>query len=194
MRQASHHLPHLIYPNIDITTGHWPILTPVKAFRNIAANIKFIVSSSCLYSRTDVGQRASPSGGKVLLIRFGWLLTLCMHDSCALAKRSSINNGERCFSKQRSFSRWTCTDTCDHHKAEEELVLISLAVQRADYGIQNGCNLSRARVVRFKHNDLEDLERVLQSEIASHKALRWESSEEPKYPLPSYKFLLSAST
>lgn len=45
-------------------------------------------------------------------------------------------------------------------------------VQRSDYGIQNGCNLSRARVVKFKHNDMEDLEKVIQTEIEKHNKLR----------------------
>ncbi len=34
--------------------------------------------------------------------------------------------------------------------------------QNANYAIQNGCNLARARVLRFKHNDVADLERVLE--------------------------------
>lgn len=29
------------------------------------------------------------------------------------------------------------------------------------YPLQNGCNLSRARIEMFKHNDMDDLERVL---------------------------------
>lgn len=31
------------------------------------------------------------------------------------------------------------------------------------YGVRNGCHLSRARVLTFRHNDVADLERVLQS-------------------------------
>ena len=38
--------------------------------------------------------------------------------------------------------------------------------QNANYAIQNGCNLARARVLRFKHNDVADLERVLASVAA----------------------------
>ena len=33
--------------------------------------------------------------------------------------------------------------------------------QNANYAVQNGCTLTRARVLRFKHNDVADLERVL---------------------------------
>ena len=45
-------------------------------------------------------------------------------------------------------------------------------MQRADYGIQNGCTLSRARVVKFRHNDVDDLERVIKAEIEKHNKLR----------------------
>ena len=34
-------------------------------------------------------------------------------------------------------------------------------MQNANYAVQNGCTLTRARVLRFKHNDMADLERVL---------------------------------
>ena len=34
-------------------------------------------------------------------------------------------------------------------------------MQYVNYAIQNGCGLSRARILRFKHNDVVDLERVL---------------------------------
>ncbi len=37
-----------------------------------------------------------------------------------------------------------------------------LPAQGVNYGIQNGCHLSRARVLYFRHNDVQDLERVLQ--------------------------------
>lgn len=38
-----------------------------------------------------------------------------------------------------------------------------------NYGIQNGCHLSRARVLYFKHNDVADLEAVLQRVAAEDK-------------------------
>lgn len=41
-----------------------------------------------------------------------------------------------------------------------------------NYGIQNGCHLSRARVLYFKHNDVEDLERVLQQVVKEDKKHR----------------------
>lgn len=41
-----------------------------------------------------------------------------------------------------------------------------------DFTIQNGANLSRAKVVKFKHNNVEDLERVLQSELQLHAKLK----------------------
>ena len=34
-------------------------------------------------------------------------------------------------------------------------------LQYASFPIQQGCRLSKARVVQFKHNDMADLERVL---------------------------------
>ena len=34
-------------------------------------------------------------------------------------------------------------------------------MQAANYAIQNGCILSRAKVHFFKHNDVGDLERIL---------------------------------
>ncbi|GMH35333.1 hypothetical protein BSKO_03201 [Bryopsis sp. KO-2023] len=37
------------------------------------------------------------------------------------------------------------------------------------YPIQNGCNLSRARVLMFKHNDMDDLKRVLEMVDAEDK-------------------------
>jgi 7-keto-8-aminopelargonate synthetase-like enzyme len=42
-----------------------------------------------------------------------------------------------------------------------------------DYAIQNGCNLSRAKIATFKHNDMEDLERVIKSEVDMHNALKY---------------------
>ena len=36
------------------------------------------------------------------------------------------------------------------------------SVQGVNYAIQNGCHLSRARIYKFRHNDMVDLERVLQ--------------------------------
>lgn len=47
-----------------------------------------------------------------------------------------------------------------------------LPAQMANYAIQNGANLSRAVIVKFKHNDMEDLERVLKAEVAKHEALK----------------------
>ena len=43
------------------------------------------------------------------------------------------------------------------------------AVQAADYPIQNGCMLSRAKIAKFKHNDMKDLEQVLKREIELHR-------------------------
>ena len=40
---------------------------------------------------------------------------------------------------------------------------LSFALQNVNFGIQNGCNLSRARILRFRHNDVADLQRVLES-------------------------------
>lgn len=45
-------------------------------------------------------------------------------------------------------------------------------LQAVDYSIQNGGNLSRAKIATFKHNDVEDLERVIKSELDMHNALR----------------------
>ena len=42
-------------------------------------------------------------------------------------------------------------------------------MQAADYPIQNGCMLSRAKIAKFKHNDMADLEQVLKREIDLHK-------------------------
>ena len=42
-------------------------------------------------------------------------------------------------------------------------------LQNANYAIQNGCNLARARVLRFKHNDVADLERVLERVAAEDR-------------------------
>ena len=47
--------------------------------------------------------------------------------------------------------------------AFEALSVPEIAVmQYVNYAIQNGCGLSRARILRFKHNDVADLERVLE--------------------------------
>ncbi|BDA47055.1 Serine palmitoyltransferase 1 [Coccomyxa sp. Obi] len=40
------------------------------------------------------------------------------------------------------------------------------------YPIQNGCHLSRASIRRFRHNDMADLERVLQEVDAEYRRLR----------------------
>lgn len=39
---------------------------------------------------------------------------------------------------------------------------ILICDEAVHYPLQNGCNLSRARVETFKHNDMDDLERILQ--------------------------------
>lgn len=36
-----------------------------------------------------------------------------------------------------------------------------IGAQAVNYGAQNGCTLSRAKVHYFKHNDVADLERIL---------------------------------
>ena len=38
-----------------------------------------------------------------------------------------------------------------------------------NFGIQNGCNLSRARILRFRHNDVADLQRVLEGVAAEDR-------------------------
>ena len=38
-----------------------------------------------------------------------------------------------------------------------------------NFSIQNGCNLSRARILRFKHNDVADLQRVLEGVAAEDR-------------------------
>lgn len=40
------------------------------------------------------------------------------------------------------------------------------------YPIQNGCHLSRASIRTFKHNDMADLERILQDIDREYKRLR----------------------
>lgn len=40
------------------------------------------------------------------------------------------------------------------------------------YATQKGCNLSRAKVLYFKHNDMHDLERVLQGVLADDQKHR----------------------
>ena len=41
--------------------------------------------------------------------------------------------------------------------------MLSPGAQGVSYAIQNGCNLSRAQVRYFRHNDVADLERVLKA-------------------------------
>lgn len=48
----------------------------------------------------------------------------------------------------------------------------SPSLQAVNWAIQNGCGLSRARVLTFKHNDVADLERVLQSVAKEDKKSR----------------------
>lgn len=48
-----------------------------------------------------------------------------------------------------------------------------MPVQGVSYPIQNGCHLSRASIRRFRHNDMADLERVLQEVDAEYRRLRW---------------------
>jgi serine palmitoyltransferase len=45
-----------------------------------------------------------------------------------------------------------------------------VADEGCGYAIQNGCHLSRARVLRFRHNDVADLERVLRQVAAEDRA------------------------
>ena len=42
-------------------------------------------------------------------------------------------------------------------------------VQAACFAIQNGATLSRAQVKTFKHNDMDDLERILKEQAAKDK-------------------------
>lgn len=42
-------------------------------------------------------------------------------------------------------------------------------MQNVNFGIQNGCNLSRARILRFRHNDVADLQRVLEGVAAEDR-------------------------
>lgn len=44
--------------------------------------------------------------------------------------------------------------------------------QGVSYPIQNGCHLSRASIRRFRHNDMADLERVLQEVDKEYRRLR----------------------
>lgn len=46
------------------------------------------------------------------------------------------------------------------------------APQAVNYSIQTGCSLSRARLLTFKHNDLADLQRVLEKVAAEDKRSR----------------------
>ena len=46
-------------------------------------------------------------------------------------------------------------------------------MQAACYAIQNGATLSRAQVKFFKHNDMEDLERLLQEQAAKDKRSKY---------------------
>ena len=48
-----------------------------------------------------------------------------------------------------------------------------LIMQAANYAVQNGCLLSRAKVHFFKHNDMKDLERILASVDASERRKKW---------------------
>ena len=45
-------------------------------------------------------------------------------------------------------------------------------MQQVNFAIQNGCKLSRATVHKFRHNDVGDLERVLQQVDRHHRAAR----------------------
>lgn len=48
----------------------------------------------------------------------------------------------------------------------------SCPAQGVSYPIQNGCHLSRASIRRFRHNDMADLERVLQEVDKEYRRLR----------------------
>ncbi|KAK2075709.1 hypothetical protein QBZ16_001818 [Prototheca wickerhamii] len=51
----------------------------------------------------------------------------------------------------------------------KDLIVCDEAVS---YPVQNGCDLSRARVITFRHNDVEDLEAVLKRVAAEDRRLR----------------------
>jgi hypothetical protein len=53
--------------------------------------------------------------------------------------------------------------------------------QCVSYSIQNGCNLSRAQIRYFKHNDVADLERVLLAYEEEHTRLRCVELERGSY-------------
>ncbi|PRW20998.1 long chain base biosynthesis 1-like [Chlorella sorokiniana] len=53
--------------------------------------------------------------------------------------------------------------------SKKDLILCDEGV---NYGIQNGANLSRAKVLYFKHNDLQDLERLLKQQEAADRRHR----------------------
>jgi serine palmitoyltransferase len=46
-----------------------------------------------------------------------------------------------------------------------------LVQQGVNYSIQNGCDLSRSRILTFKHNDVADLERIMEMVAAEDTQL-----------------------
>lgn len=84
--------------------------------------------------------------------------------------------------RQTSFTWWllcTCcvcaacaTCTLLHAFASVILPLFFHNLQYCSYPIQAGCTVSRARVATFKHNDMEDLTRVIEKLEAEDKEKR----------------------
>ena len=106
LAQHRHHNRSL--PNFDpcesLSEHSWPISTSLSALHAYIQGLMLV-------------SELLPQVGRYSQYALAGCSHSCMHDLCASAQRSSINTSEQCFVKQRSFSRWICTDTCDHHEA-----------------------------------------------------------------------------
>ena len=60
---------------------------------------------------------------------------------------------------------------------------LQMPIQGVSYPIQNGCHLSRASIRQFRHNDMADLERVLQEVDKEYRRLRC-AAEPPLQVIP----------
>ena len=93
------------------------------------------------------------------------------HVQCRHCQHAQTAGCVPCRSSLRDMSLIYCRRS-EHAAYSWQTMTLAMLWQAVNYAIQNGCVLSRAKVHYFKHNDMEDLERLLSRIDASERKKR----------------------